>query len=156
MGLAHSFVLEMLAAALRPLAPAISRRGISDLALAERKVSGNSLRVKQSHLLVSWHAAVRLSAGVDRPAVVDAAPSARLSPAAAARCLCDESAASGRDAPPGRGGDMEGRRAVFDWPQARTAALAAEKYSRPEWNGQRRCRLWCRPGHCRPGALAVQ
>jgi lipoate-protein ligase A len=48
---AHAFVLETLVAALESLAPRICRRGTSDLAVADGKVSGNSLRCKADCLL---------------------------------------------------------------------------------------------------------
>lgn len=48
---AHQFVLNTLAEALSPLVPGVKCQGISDLALAGKKVSGNSLRCKRTHLL---------------------------------------------------------------------------------------------------------
>jgi lipoate-protein ligase A len=48
---AHRFVLETIAAALRPLVPCIRRAGISDLAMGDFKFSGNSLRCKRGHLM---------------------------------------------------------------------------------------------------------
>lgn len=48
---AHRYVLGTLEAALAPLAPGVCRQGTSDLALGDRKFSGNSLRVKRDHLL---------------------------------------------------------------------------------------------------------
>jgi len=48
---AHSYVLERHVAALDPLCPGVTRAGTSDLALGDRKFSGNSLRIKQRHLL---------------------------------------------------------------------------------------------------------
>ena len=50
-GCAHCFALETLAAALRPLLPGIAVRGASDLVLGDRKVSGNSMRMRQGRLL---------------------------------------------------------------------------------------------------------
>jgi lipoate-protein ligase A len=44
-------VLETLASGLRQFSAGIARRGISDLAIGERKFSGNSLRIKRTHLL---------------------------------------------------------------------------------------------------------
>ena len=48
---AHRYVLDMLAAALRPLAPDVQCRGTSDLALGEWKFSGNSVRCRRDHFL---------------------------------------------------------------------------------------------------------
>ena len=48
---AHRFVLETIAAGLRPLLPSVERRGTSDLALGELKFSGNSLRCRRKALL---------------------------------------------------------------------------------------------------------
>jgi lipoate---protein ligase len=54
---AHAVMIARLAAALATLAPGVSRAGTSDLALPagagelSRKFSGNSLRVKRTHLL---------------------------------------------------------------------------------------------------------
>jgi lipoate-protein ligase A len=48
---AHRFVLDTLATMLARHAPGLERAGISDLALAGRKVSGNSLRCQRTHLL---------------------------------------------------------------------------------------------------------
>ena len=48
---AHRFVLGTLATALTPLAPGLRPQGICDLAVGERKVSGNSVRAKRDHML---------------------------------------------------------------------------------------------------------
>jgi lipoate---protein ligase len=48
---AHRFVLDSLAAALGRLVLGVARRGTSDLAIGDRKFSGNSLRLKRRHLL---------------------------------------------------------------------------------------------------------
>lgn len=48
---AHHFVLETVATAIRPLAPGLRHAGISDLAIGDRKVSGNSMRCCRRHLL---------------------------------------------------------------------------------------------------------
>lgn len=49
--LAHRYVLAKVAGALRPLVSDVDLRGTSDLALAQRKISGNSVRCKRDHLL---------------------------------------------------------------------------------------------------------
>lgn len=48
---AHRFVLETVLTAVRQFAPEAERRGTSDLALAERKFSGNSLRCRRHGFL---------------------------------------------------------------------------------------------------------
>jgi lipoate-protein ligase A len=48
---AHRFVLDSLASALSEMAPGVARRGTSDLAIGDRKFSGNSLRLKRRSLL---------------------------------------------------------------------------------------------------------
>ena len=48
---AHRFVLGTIGAALEPLVPDVQCRGTSDLAVGDRKFSGNSMRCKRSHLL---------------------------------------------------------------------------------------------------------
>ena len=117
---------------------AITRRGISDLALADRKVSGNSLRMKQGHPALSRHAAVRLSLGVDRPGAGDAPRS----PTIYVACGGQHDAFVANLSLPAEAirravaSTWKAAEPYADWPQARTAALAAEKYIRPEWNGQ--------------------
>jgi lipoate-protein ligase A len=48
---AHRFVLETIAAALGPHVPGVRHAGTSDLALGDRKVSGNSMRCCRRHVL---------------------------------------------------------------------------------------------------------
>ncbi len=47
----NSWVLGRIAAALQPAVPGVEKRGISDLALNGRKVSGTAQRRKRSHIL---------------------------------------------------------------------------------------------------------
>jgi lipoate---protein ligase len=48
---AHRFALDALAAAIGRHVPGVARRGTSDLAVGDRKFSGNSLRLKRRRLL---------------------------------------------------------------------------------------------------------
>ncbi|QDV23812.1 lipoate--protein ligase family protein [Aureliella helgolandensis] len=48
---AHQFVMEQLVAALQPIEPQLTFRGTCDLVLGDRKLSGNSLRVRRNYLL---------------------------------------------------------------------------------------------------------
>ena len=47
----HQFVMKRMQQALLTLKPDVQFRGSSDLAIGERKISGNSLRCKRRHLL---------------------------------------------------------------------------------------------------------
>ena len=55
---AHAQVLGTIAAALRPSVPGLTHRGICDLAIGEKKVSGNSVRVQARASALSWHVAL--------------------------------------------------------------------------------------------------
>ncbi len=48
---AHRFVLDTTATALRQLVPGTSKQGTSDLTVGNLKISGNSMRMKRTHLL---------------------------------------------------------------------------------------------------------
>ena len=135
-GLAHDFVLEMLAAALRPLARGIGRRGTSDLALADRKVSGNSVRMKQRHLL--YHGTLLFDFPLDLIGRVLSMPPRQ--PEYRGR-RPHEAFVTNLSLPADaiRRAVASMWRAEEPYPDLppRTAALAAEKYSRREWNEQR-------------------
>lgn len=134
---AHCYVLKTLAAALRPLVAGVGVRGASDLVLGDRKVSGNSMRMRQGRLL--YHGTLLYDFPLELIARALAMPPRQPEyrcgrphedfvanlPLSAASIRRAVAAAWGADEP--RAG----------WPRAKTAQLAAEKYSRPEWNRQR-------------------
>jgi lipoate-protein ligase A len=141
LGQAHRFVLETLAAALAPFVPGVQCCGTSDLALGRRKFSGNSARCRRDHFL--YHGTLLY----DFPlGLMDC-------------CLAIPPRMPGYRGGRPHGGfvanlPMKGetiRRALIaawdahepygDWPAPRTAGLAAEKYSRPEWNELGRLRF---------------
>ncbi len=133
---AHAQVLGTIAAALRPSVPGVAMRGICDLAIDNRKVSGNSMRCKREHLL--YHGTLLYDFPVEMigrclamPPKVPDYRRARPHDAFVANLPLD--AAELRLA-------LRTVWAAFepcpDWPQAATKRLAAEKYSRPEWNEQ--------------------
>lgn len=134
---AHRAVLGKLVEALRPLAPGVQRRGTSDLAIGERKFSGNSLRLKRRHLL--YHGTLlydfpleligqclgqpprqpEYRAGRSHGEFVVNLPAG----ASALRQAI-------RDA-------WNAREPLADWPCELTERLVAEKYSQCEWNARR-------------------
>lgn len=134
---AHEFVLGTIAAALAPLAQGITRRGTSDLAVDERKVSGNSARYRRDHLL--YHGTLLYD--FDMPLI--------------AACL---------NTPPRQPDYRHGRthgefvmnlgisattlqellakafaasQPFGDWPRSAVERLVEERYSRPAWTQQR-------------------
>jgi len=133
---AHRFVLDTMAAALQPWIPAVRCRGTSDLAVDDRKVSGNSVRCRREHLL--YHGTLLYDFPLElidrclkmpprRPDYRADRDHGRfvtnlsLPPETIRQSLI---AAWAADEP------------TNDWPRELTARLAAEKYGRQSWNGQ--------------------
>ncbi len=132
--LAHQFVLQRMVAALERRVPHVRCQGISDLALEQRKFSGNSMRCKREHLL--YHGTLlydfpldlvgrflrqpprqpEYRAGRDHGAFLTNLPldATTLRQALAAAWQAD--------------------RPYADWPQAETARLALQRYSQADWN----------------------
>ncbi|MEX2118879.1 MAG: lipoate--protein ligase family protein [Pirellulales bacterium] len=132
---AHAYVLGRLADCLGPLVPGVRRQGTSDLALADaRKFSGNSLRVKRDHVL--YHGTLLYDFRCELIERCLAMPP-RQPGYRAGRSHRDFVAnlPLGRDALSRAvigGWCAEG--VLIDWPEERTRRLAAEKYSRSDWN----------------------
>jgi lipoate-protein ligase A len=131
---AHAEVLGTLVAALRSLVPDLALRGICDLTMGEKKVSGNSVRCKREHLL--YHGTMLYDFPLDligrclampprvpdyRQARPHGAFVANLPLDAARLRLALQTAWSAWEP-------------CFDWPQAATERLVVEKYLRAEWN----------------------
>jgi lipoate-protein ligase A len=131
---AHEFVLSQVARALRRRGLAAGRRGTSDLALGERKISGNSLRCKRDNFL--YHGTILYDFDLS---------------------LLDDLLRLPPRQPEYRGGRRHGefvmnvpvdadalrtaitevfaaREPLTDWPRALTAKLLAARYSRDAWN----------------------
>jgi len=131
---AHPFVLERMAAALAALVPGIEQRGISDLALGERKFSGNSMRCRQGHFL--YHGTMLYDFSLELIAACLGTPprqpdyrrqrdhagfvtNVSLDPQQVKAAL--------RDA-------WNARDPYQPWPAARTAALVAQRYGCDSWH----------------------
>jgi lipoate---protein ligase len=130
----HQFVLNTIAAALRPRCPEVRCAGTSDLALRDRKFSGNSMRARRRYFLYHGTLLYRFPlewidlylkhpprtpeyrGGRNHGAFVANLP---LSREAIGNALIQA---------------WEATEPRADWPQAAVAQLVAEKYSRPEWN----------------------
>jgi len=132
--LAHRFVLNAIASALRPLADAVRCRGISDLAMADRKISGNSIRCRKRHLLYHGTLLYRFPlelvgrylrtpprqpdyrVGRDHASFLTNLPLSRAALSAALASAWQATAPCAR------------------WPQEQTAQLVRDRYSLREWN----------------------
>lgn len=131
---AHRFVLETVLESLRPMAPSAAREGTSDLAIAGRKFSGNSLRCKREHFL--YHGTLLYDFPLQ---LIDAC--LRMPPRQPAyrqeRPHSEFVANLQATAADLRQALISGWRATplnQCWPQELTRRLAAEKYGSHEWN----------------------
>jgi lipoate---protein ligase len=61
--IAHDFVMQQMLAALQPLEPELTYRGTCDLVVGDRKVSGNSLRVRRDWVL--YHGTLLLNMNLE-------------------------------------------------------------------------------------------
>jgi len=129
----HRFVLQTLATGLEHLAPGIQRAGTSDLAIDNRKFSGNSVRCKRGHLL--YHGTLLYDFTLElvgeclgRP---PREPEYRQSrPHESFVTNLRASAVELRDDLIAAWGATTG---VGGWPRERVAQLVESKYSRDEW-----------------------
>jgi lipoate---protein ligase len=133
---AHEHVLSTIATALRPKAPGLALRGICDLAIGERKVSGNSVRLRREHML--YHGTLLYDFPMETIAHYLAMPPRmpdyrQTRPHTAFVANLPLGDAELRSA-------LQAAWAACDlhphWPEAAVQKLVAEKYSRPEWNEQ--------------------
>jgi lipoate---protein ligase len=130
---AHQWVLGRLAAALGTLTSGVECRGTSDLAIGDRKFSGNSARCRRGHLL--YHGTLLydfplplvercLTMPPRMPDYRDGRPhegfvtNLRLPRAEIEQALVKA---------------FDARVFSLFWPERRTAEIVATKYSQPEW-----------------------
>lgn len=134
---AHRFVLGIVADALRSLGLAVELSGTSDLTLAGRKFSGNSLRCKRSHLL--YHGTLLYDFRLELIETCLGTPPRQpeyrsgRNHAEFVRNLHVDRAAL-------RNALIDGWNAeqtLDTWPAERTAELVRTRYAREDWN---RCR----------------
>jgi len=131
---AHRYVLERTAAALQSCGVEVALQGTSDLAVDDRKISGNSLRCKRRALL--YHGTVLYA----MPGALIAQclktpprqPEYRRARAHADFVTCVAQPFSELRAALLRAWDA--REPLETWPQELTRELAAERYARDHWN----------------------
>jgi lipoate-protein ligase A len=133
----HKHVLAIVRAAVEPLAADIEHMGTSDLAIAGRKFSGNSVRCKRNHLL--YHGT--LLHAFDITLIDRLLKSPPRQPAyRATRSHTDFVMNLGISSSDLRHALMiafEANQPLANWPRDRTRELVASRYSRQSWNLQR-------------------
>jgi lipoate-protein ligase A len=133
---AHRFVLDTLVEALRPLASDLARRGTSDLALGEKKFSGNSLRCKRRHFL--YHGTLLYD--LHLPLLDECLNSPPRQPTyrrgRSHAEFVTNLPASGTVLRKALIAAWNAHEVVGDWPSERVRRLVATRYSQAEWNHQ--------------------
>ncbi len=134
---AHQYVLQSMATAIGSLGREIQVQGISDLTWNGRKISGNSLRCKRTHLL--YHGTILNCFPLDLVRACLKSPPrqpeyrrARSHQDFVANLNLSSVALKNAIA---KQWDVTER--LVDWPSNRTRELVAMRYSRDEWNFQR-------------------
>ena len=131
---AHRFVIERIAGVLEQNVPDVHCAGTSDLAIGDRKFSGNSLRCKRRNFL--YHGTLLYDFPLDRIGQLLKMPARQphyrqhrshanfLTNLPLAAAALRQSLITAFDA----------TEPTTTWPRGLTAELVAEKYSRAQWN----------------------
>jgi lipoate-protein ligase A len=131
---AHRLVLGRIAESLQSLTLNVRHLGISDLALDNQKVSGNSLRCKRHAIL--YHGTLLYDFALDQLAACLRTPPRQPEYRAGRnhRQFVTNLPVSRNDLRNGllNAWPVQGR--LADWPRALTEKLVAERYSKAEWN----------------------
>jgi lipoate-protein ligase A len=133
---AHRFVLGVIAGVLATHVPGLAVQGICDLAIGDKKVSGNSVRVKRRHLL--YHGTLLYDFPRELIGQCLAMPP-RVPDYRAARSHDDFVANLPLDVSAIRRllrSAWQANEPCPDWPQALTAQLTADRYECAAWTEQ--------------------
>lgn len=133
---AHRTVLEPLAHELKKVLPSVHWAGTSDLALGERKFSGNSLRCKREHLV--YHGTLLYDFNLELVGQVLRTPPRQPEYRAGRKHrefitnvpIPREAIRNALIAA------FNARPSLITWPRERTEQLVAEKYSQASWNAR--------------------
>jgi lipoate---protein ligase len=133
---AHQFVLDTMLSGLRKLVPEVARRGTSDLAMGERKFSGNSLRCKRTHLL--YHGTLLYDFPLELiAACLRTAPrQPEYRAGRAHREFVANLPTSGQALRDRISGAWRCQGQLDSWPVDRVSRLLSERYRQPAWHQQ--------------------
>ncbi len=131
---AHCFALTTLGDALRRLVPEVQCQGTSDLTLGDKKFSGNSLRVRRTHLL--YHGTILYDFPL--PLVSDCLRTPPRQPEYRQGRWHDafltNLAVSRADLQQAIVASWDAFEPLVDWPRQRTLDLVDSRYSQAAWN----------------------
>ena len=131
---AHRFVIERIAGVLKQNVPDVHCAGTSDLAIGDRKFSGNSLRCKRRHFL--YHGTLLYDFPLDRIGQLLKMP-ARQPHYRHQRSHAEflmNLPLSAADLRRALAAAFDATETITAWPRELAAQLVAEKYSRAQWN----------------------
>jgi lipoate-protein ligase A len=134
---AHRFVLGRIAAEIARYAPPVRCRGTSDLVLGDRKISGNSVRVKRDHLL--YHGTLLYNFPIEL--IEDCLPQPPREPdyrqGRPHRQFLTNLPVSRDDLERALIAAFQATGLRVEWPRQRVAKLVAERYGLAAWHGDR-------------------
>ncbi len=136
---AHRFVLERICRALQPLAPEIRCHGISDLVISgERKVSGNSLRCHETHLLYHGTLLYDFPLELIDACLLDPPREPEYRAGRTHEAFLANLPVSAGQLRPALVAAWDATERLDHWPEAATRRLVAQRYSRGKWNEEGR------------------
>ncbi len=132
---AHRVVLGRIAAALAPLAPRVGRRGTSDLALGDDKFSGNSIRMKQTHLLYHGTLLYDFPLGLIDECLAMPPRQPEYRQGRGHRMFVTNLAVPSESLRRALVAAWTATQPRSDWPRSLTAHLVEQRYASADWNG---------------------
>lgn len=134
---AHNFVMTRMLAALQPVFPGLRIDGICDLVKGDRKISGNSMRVRRNWLL--YHGTLLLNMDLNKLELLKHPP--REPNYRAGRAHAEFVSNAGGSYSTVRNALVSGWQAVrsqdVDLPEEKIQQLVTTKYGNPQWNRER-------------------
>jgi lipoate-protein ligase A len=131
---AHRFVLSTLEKGLLPLNPNVRFCGTSDLAIADRKFSGNSLRCKRNHLLYHGTLLYDFPLALIERYLAHPPRQPAYRRGRSHRDFVTNFPARVEDLKAAVAAAWQTRETALSWPTAETARLCQQQYEQDGWN----------------------
>lgn len=131
---AHRMILERNAAALRSIGVEATLRGTSDLAIGDRKISGNSMRRKREWVLYHGTLLYGLEAGLIQNCLNLAPRQPAYRQGRSHQSFVTSIAATGQELKNALSRQWNAKEIQKRWPEDLTAKLVTERYRLDSWN----------------------